>query len=963
MARRTSPLPSEFETRADAPIEAASDRALLDRFATTGAQDAFSALFDRHGGVVLAQCRRLVNDSSLAEDILQATFLVLARRARSILRRESIAGWLYTVARRMARQNRQSEAARTKREKSFVANRETRPARGADWNDLVRTLHEEIGELPDRYAAPLMLCYLDGRTQDETAQFLGLSLSTLCRRLDVGKGKLRERMSRRGATLSAGSFAGFLALSSSRTVVPSVIRQSVIEMAKVGSLSVAPSPAVLLLANRTLRTMMLMNITLWSAITLVAGLLTGIAWQTARTTEKPGLIEKPVHALANEGVPLQPQPQARVRQDPGDGLPAGALARLGDSHLRQGSARFGFLTYSPDGKTLYSGDSKGTAYAWDAASGKKLRQMQTFATAQILQITISKDGKLIAATDREKGIFGIWEFATGKLLRQVQAPEGSRAVLAALSADGTTLATTGGKNGEKLSLWDVRTGQLLRELTLQEKPGFVTRLDFSPDNLSIVTKSPNGDIGMWDLTTGKEIHKFPRSNENNSPSYGFTPDGHTLTAGQLDGIADWDVASGVRRATWKQMHLVNGVVYSPDAKLLAVSTHRSLHLIDAVTKKERWMIDDLPVRSLYILCFSPDSKTLACAGDDTSIRLWDVASSKQLLKQSGHTSPVSRMAFTPDDKWLITWGYRDPIMAWDTAAWSRAHTFKGSASDLGAFVLSPDGQVVHTGDRAGGLYSWNHVNDQEIMRWSLVKEPKVAPHLRKEYDEVIDLALSPDGKVMTAQSSHSKPVQGAPKGNSMLYVRWDVITGKEIFRREESPDNSRGWKLSPDGNHRASYNGKGGQRICEIASGNVVCNLEGKYDYLWPVAWSSDSKLIAGVCRFGIEKPLTIAVWDALTGKELRRFPTQLKGLDATVTFSADARMLAAGAQADADILLWDLATGANLAKFHGMNAPVASLEFAKNGKRLASGLLNGSVLVWDCSAANEKAVQPSPRN
>ena len=119
---------------------------------------------------------------------------------------------------------------------------------------------------------------------------------------------------------------------------------------------------------------------------------------------------------------------------------------------------------------------------------------------------------------------------------------------------------------------------------------------------------------------------------------------------------------------------------------------------------------------------------------------------------------------------------------------------------------------------------------------------------------------------MLTPSVHSKPVQGAPAARSLQHVRWDMVTGKELFRRADAPVSDRPWKLSPDGALRVSYNGKGLQRVCDVSSARCVANLEGKYDYLWPVAWSPDSRMIAGVCRFGIEKPLTIAVWEVSTG-------------------------------------------------------------------------------------------------
>src|SRR6202041_162331 len=101
------------------------------------------------------------------------------------------------------------------------------------WNELLQILDEELQRLPEPERASLLLCYLEGRTQDEAARHLGWSLSTLRRRLKTGRELLRSRMTRRGATLGAGLFAAFLAPSACAALTPS-LRQSVVSAAMNG---------------------------------------------------------------------------------------------------------------------------------------------------------------------------------------------------------------------------------------------------------------------------------------------------------------------------------------------------------------------------------------------------------------------------------------------------------------------------------------------------------------------------------------------------------------------------------------------------------------------------------------------------------------------------------------------------------------------------------------------------------
>src|SRR5262249_52828810 len=123
-----------------------SDQQLLDRFAESGDEAAFAAILDRHGPMLLGLCRRLVGER-LADDVVQATFLVLARKACSIHRRDSLVNWLYGVAQRLARQARLTEAARRRREQRVATERGEEKG-DSGWDELLRVLDEELQRLP-----------------------------------------------------------------------------------------------------------------------------------------------------------------------------------------------------------------------------------------------------------------------------------------------------------------------------------------------------------------------------------------------------------------------------------------------------------------------------------------------------------------------------------------------------------------------------------------------------------------------------------------------------------------------------------------------------------------------------------------------------------------------------------------------------------------------------------------------
>jgi RNA polymerase sigma-70 factor (ECF subfamily) len=155
-------------------VALATDSRLLERYVETGEQAAFTELVRRHGPMVLAACRRVLSQEQDAEDALQATFIILARKASTLDRSQPLAAWLYTVAYQTALNARGSAAARRHRELHQAMNRPTSqpPDESHEQQELRRLLDEELHRLPEEYRTPVVLCYLDGQTNEEAARQL-----------------------------------------------------------------------------------------------------------------------------------------------------------------------------------------------------------------------------------------------------------------------------------------------------------------------------------------------------------------------------------------------------------------------------------------------------------------------------------------------------------------------------------------------------------------------------------------------------------------------------------------------------------------------------------------------------------------------------------------------------------------------------------------------------------------------
>jgi RNA polymerase sigma factor (sigma-70 family) len=205
------------------------DAELIERFVAAHDEAAFTGLVERHGPLVLGVCRRVLRHHHDAEDAFQATFLVLARKARFIRQRDALASWLYKVAYHLSVRLRASAERRRQAELQPPAASAAPTDEMIIWGDLRMALDEELDRLPEKYRAPLLLCCLAGRTRDEAAEQLGWTLGTLKMRLERGRQLLRSRLARRGLSVSAVLLVLLLAQQATASPVPAVLATTTIK--------------------------------------------------------------------------------------------------------------------------------------------------------------------------------------------------------------------------------------------------------------------------------------------------------------------------------------------------------------------------------------------------------------------------------------------------------------------------------------------------------------------------------------------------------------------------------------------------------------------------------------------------------------------------------------------------------------------------------------------------------------
>jgi RNA polymerase sigma factor (sigma-70 family) len=910
-----------------------SDGELLRRFAASREEGAFAALVQRHGPLVLSVCRRVLRHQQDAEDAFQATFLILARKAGSVHRAESLASWLFGVAHRTALRARTDTAKRRHPPGRSKPVAEPDPPTEASLRELQRLLDEEVNRLPEKYRAPFVLCCLEGHSRAEAARQLGWNEGTLSGRLALARKQLQRRLTRRGISLTAALCAVALA-PSARAGVPGALAGATVEggvQFTAGKAGGTVSVQAVALAEGVLRAMSLtrtgMAVVLLLALT-AAGAGAGMFTLQA-LAGKPAAAEPP-EAL---GPPATDRNESRADRY-GDALPPDAVARLGTVRFRpRGGCRpwpvhdcARGLAFLPGDRTLVTMAS-GVIEFWDVTTGKEVRRVEDPGWA--FANTLSPDGKTLVAQTRDSAAH-LWDAVTGKELHQLT----GRTVWfcdPAFSADGRRLVATllvadpeGGK-GSRWAVWETATGKELRRFENET----MAPVAIAPDGKTVagVHKALSSTVHLRDVATGKELHTFGPLGM--VEKLVFTPDGKTLAALEVgDGGSQvhlWDVAGGNLRTGLKTPESVSGVAFAPDGKTVATAHLESFHVWDVSTGE--W-VERFEGKGCFTadLAFSGDGKTLATGGNDT-VRLWDVASGKEVPSPGGgHQGGVKALAFLADGKTLVTVGEDQTLRHWEATTGQEVRRFPGVGCPYRS-SFPTEGKVLAL------------CVDREV----LLCEPGTGKELsRFRYPDFVEhAALTPDGKTLAVYSG----------GKDLTLRLVDAATGRERLARPY-PESIHTIAFSPDGpllavgvvGDRKTLQ-DGAVQLLDVPSGREVHQLR-LSDTAFAFAFSPDGKTLATADLHGINR-----LWEVATGMER----AQLPDIEwPAMAFSPDGRVLAVGDK-DGTVRLSVVATGKELRRLPGHRRGIACLAFSADGKTLASGSWDTTALVWDISALLER--------
>jgi serine/threonine protein kinase len=286
------------------------------------------------------------------------------------------------------------------------------------------------------------------------------------------------------------------------------------------------------------------------------------------------------------------------------------------------------VAISPDGRTLATGDTNGSAYLWDAGTGRQLAVLSRGGGAKVFAVAISPDGTMVA-TGYGDGRTSVWKAATGQLVDTVPDPGGKAVNSVAFSPDGKTLAT-GDANGSTY-FWDITGGghSIALSRTLADPAGRgIWALTFSPDGKTLATGDYNGSTYLWDAasSTGSPAATFTAPGGPNITAVAFSPDGKTLATGNSDGTAYlWNLSSGAHTVI-SEPGPVWGVAFSKSGMLAVGDNDGSTYLWDVAAGDTSATLTDPASggQGVGAVAFSPDGQTLATGDTNGTTYLWKV---------------------------------------------------------------------------------------------------------------------------------------------------------------------------------------------------------------------------------------------------------------------------------------------------------------------------------------------------
>ena len=470
-------------------------------------------------------------------------------------------------------------------------------------------------------------------------------------------------------------------------------------------------------------------------------------------------------------------------------------------------------------------------------------------------------------------------------------------------------------------------------------------LAFCADGKTILSQTQEGPIKVWETATGIEARRIDQKPDNTDSAWAISPDGKTLVGfgdtenpeeSYLELLVFWDMATGRQTSRVKTSFFCGTccISFLPDSRTIALGRDDdNAYVVDMKTGK--------PIRAFVghrsiggegrrtsaveaVACCS-DGLVLATGATDQTVRLWEVATGKQIRCLEGHQGAVHTVAVSPDGKTVASGSEDQTIRLWSAATGQELHRLGGNQGPVYSVCFSPDGELVAAA-----------CADHVVRRWT-VRDGKELPSGDGHRDTIFSLAYLKGGrKLMTV-------------GEDLACFIWNLETGKGHLQIPGKPGRALVSAVSPTGALLAVGDDNGGVYLRDVMSG-AVRDLSGHADSVLALAFSRDEKTLAST---GFDH--AIRLWDVATGKQLSQTFWTDPATTSLLCFSPDGNTLGCIGP-DNYILVWNITTAKQILRFSLEDRDRAVwLAFSPDGKTLASGSFGGYIDLWEMASGRKR--------